>query len=591
MTKNAVGSRSTTSRHSLGAMEKTEPPPPTTALLGDDDGRDPRATPTGYSECGALEDADHPKPPGLPFSKARCIALVATVTGASFLNTLSVQSVVILLPAIGRDLAIPDSRLQWIVSAYALTFGCFLLLWGRVADIYGKRRIFILGSGFLAAAQIVNPFLPNEIAFDVFRGLSGLGAAANVPTAIGILGVTFPPGKAKNYAFSCYAAGAPLGSVFGNLIGGFITSYANWRWVFGAVGGLAVVVTLAGIFFIPDPPPDLSDGEEGASAVKSVDWLGGFLVTAGILALLFALTEGNGVGWDTVWIYLLIVIALLLLAMFAAWQWYQEKHTARKPLMKISIFRNPLFRAAMVIMALFFASFNNFLIYATYFFQDYQGLSAIQTTLRFIPTGVTGILTAFVTSRLISRVETWVLLLVGNCAVALSCLLFAVPLPDGTSYFAFGLPAFIFCVIGADVTWPCLTLFTSKSLPREDQAMGGGLINMMGQVGRAVGLAIETAVQTAVMARERGVPVKESGPIAKWDPASRAGLAAAEWTNFAFAVCCMAVVIVSFRGTGVVGKIEKAPERSNGEEGAKNHPVYIPQGMKKTTCGTSARHA
>ncbi|KAI1503195.1 drug resistance protein [Biscogniauxia marginata] len=520
-------------------------------------------------ECGVDGD-EQKRPPGLPFSKARCIALVATVTGASFLNILSIQSVVIILPSIGEDLNIPDSRLQWVVSSYALTFGCFLLLWGRIADIYGKRRIFIWGSGFVAATMIANPFLPNEIAFNLFRGLQGLGAAANVPTAIGILGTTFPPGKAKNYAFSAYAAGSPLGSVFGNLIAGFIASYANWKWVFGATGGLAVAITAAGIFFIPPPPPQAARQKGGISLLKSVDWTGGVLVTAGLLALLFALTEGNTAGWSAIWIYLLIVISLLLLGMFVAWQWYQENHTVRKPLMKVSMFKNLRFSAAMVIMALFFAAFNDFLLYATYLFQDYQGLSALQTTLRFIPTGVCGVITAFIVSHLISRVPTWMLLLFGHLCVSISCILFSVPLPDDTSYFAFGLPAFILSVIGADIAWPSLTLFTSKTLSQDDQAIGGALVNAMGQIGRAVGLAVTTAVQTAVMARERGVSVEESGKIIPWDPASLAGLRAANWFNCALALSSMTLVGVAFRGTGIVGKIEKLPAKSSGEEGIMN---------------------
>ncbi|KAK7975723.1 hypothetical protein PG989_014186 [Apiospora arundinis] len=351
----------------------------------------------------------------LPLSKGKSIALVATVTGAAFLNTLSIQAVVIILPTLGRELNIPDSRLQWVVSAYSLAFGCFLLLWGRIADLYGKRIIFILGSAFVAATLIANPFLPNEIAFDVFRGLQGLGAAANVPTAIGILGVTFPPGKAKNYAFSAYGCGAPLGSIFGNLLGGIIASYANWKWVFGALAGISLVVAVAGYFFIPPQPPNPFVQEHNASLWKSVDWFGGFLITAGLLALLFALTEGNVVGWQTIWIYMLMVIAGLLIAMFVAWQWYLETHSnTRSPLMKVSIFKSGMFSLAMLIMGIFFAVFNDWIVYATYFFQDYQGLSPLQTTLRFIPTGVCGVFVAFIVSRLISRVPTYILLMIGN---------------------------------------------------------------------------------------------------------------------------------------------------------------------------------
>lgn len=302
------------------------------------------------------------------------------------------------------------------------------------------------------------------------------------------------------------------------------------------------------------------------SLVRSVDWFGGFLITAGILCLLFALTEGNVVGWKTVWIYLLLIIALLLIGIFAAWQWYQETHTSRPPLMKVSLFKNKHFSIAMVIMALFFSSFNDFLIYATFFYQDYQDLGPLQTTLRFIPTGIAGIIVAFIMSRLISKIPTYLFLLFGNIAVAIACLLFAAPIPPQTSYFAYGLFAMILSVIGADMTWPSLTLFVSKAVPQEDQALGGALINACGQTGRAIGLAITTAIQTAVMAQQRGVPVEESSGLKAWDDATLASLRAANWFNFALALLGAAIVGLSFRGTGIVGKIEQRPARTGGEE-------------------------
>ncbi|KAF3768072.1 MFS general substrate transporter [Cryphonectria parasitica EP155] len=491
--------------------------------------------------------------PVLAISKAKAIALVATVTGASFLNTLSIQAVVIILPTIGRDLSIPDSRQQWIVSAYSLTFGCFLLLWGRIADVYGKRTIFVLGSAWVAITTAVNPVIPNEIAFDLFRGLQGLGAAANVPTAIGILGTTFPPGRAKNYAFSTYAAGAPMGSICGNLLGGLIASYAHWTWVFWALAILAVAVTVAGYFVIP--PPVVTPHAQGVTAKATIDWVGAILITAGLMILLFALTEGNVVGWSTPWVPVLIVVSLILVVIFVLWQRHLENKGTQTPLMKVSIFKNRRFSAAMVIMGLFFACFNGYLIFATYYFQDYQGLSPIQTTLRFIPTGVVGVLTAAITGKLIAVLPTQGLLLFGNLCCSISCLLFAVPIPAATTtYFAYGLPAMVLSVLGADTAWPCLTLFTSHSLPQADQAMGGALVNAVGQFGRAIGLAVATAVQTAVMAHDRHTSVAHSGSLETWDRPTLKGLQAAQYLNFAFGATSLCVVAVAFRGTGVIGR-------------------------------------
>jgi len=322
----------------------------------------------------------------LPMSKARTIGLVITLTGAAFLNTLSVQAAVIVLPTIGRDLNIPAARQQWIVSAYSLAFGCFLLLWGRLADVYGKRLIFISGSAWVCVVTLICPFIPSEIGFDVFRGLQGLGAAANVPTAIGILGVTFPPGKAKNLAFVTYSAGAPMGSTLGNILGGVVAEYANWSWIFWILAMIAFVVTVAGYFVIPLPVIRPSQAE----VKNNVDWVGGMIITIALFALMFALTEGNVVGWGKPYIGVIIAVSIVLVVVFVIWQLYLEKRTMRRPLLKVTIFKNFRVSAACITMATFFSTFNNFLIFATYYFQDYHGLDAIETTVRFLPTGVVG---------------------------------------------------------------------------------------------------------------------------------------------------------------------------------------------------------
>jgi len=486
----------------------------------------------------------------MPMSKARAIALVITLTGAAFLNTLSNQAVVIILPTIGRDLDIPAARQQWIVSAYSLTFGCFLLLWGRIADVIGKKRVFIWGSAWVCLTTLVCPFIPSEIGFDVFRGLQGLGAAANVPTAIGILGVTFPPGKAKNYAFATYSSGAPLGSVIGNILGGVVGQYASWQWVLWILAILAAMITVAGHFVVPQPKPRT----QPMDLKNAVDWAGGATVTVAILVLLFALTEGNVVGWATPWIPVLIIISVILLAAFVMWQLYLEKKATRRPLMKISMFKDYKISAAMFAMMSFFAAFSNYLVFATYFYQEFEGRSTIQTTLRFIPTGVVGVVAIFIVSQILSKVKVYYILMWGMLCCAIACLLFAVPIPVGTTYWAFGFPAMCLSVLGADALFPALLLFTAQSLPKEDQALGGATINCVGQVGRAIGLAICTAVQVSVQES------KESGPSAVTREGSignlayLSGLRGAMWFSFGTAMAGFFVVAALFRGTGKVGK-------------------------------------
>jgi MFS family permease len=270
---------------------------------------------------------------------------------------------VIALPTVGSDLDIPTSRQQWIVSAYSLTFGCFLLLWGRLADVYGKKLVFVLGSIWFCVVSLTIPFVPHEIPLDLLRSFQGLGAAATLPTAIGILGTTFiKPGKARNYAFSCFGAGAPLGAVFGNILGGFIVEYLSWKWIFWVHSIFAAMITCSALFVIPQPPV-----VEESSVKSAVDWIGGTLITCGLLALLFALAEGNVVGWTTPWIPVLIAGSVILVVLFVFWQWYLEKRS-RRPLMKIGIFRNTRFSAAMIVMTLLQASFNNFLVFSTFLY-------------------------------------------------------------------------------------------------------------------------------------------------------------------------------------------------------------------------------
>jgi MFS family permease len=486
----------------------------------------------------------------MPMSKARAIALVVTLTGAAFLNTMSNQAVVIILPTIGRDLDIPAARQQWIVSAYSLTFGCFLLLWGRIADVIGKKKVFIWGSAWVCLTTLVCPFIPSEIGFDVFRGLQGLGAAANVPTAIGILGVTFPPGKAKNYAFATYSSGAPLGSVIGNILGGVVGQYASWQWVLWILAILAAMITVAGHFVIPQPKPRT----QPMDLKNAVDWAGGATVTVAILVLLFALTEGNVVGWATPWIPVLIVISFILLAAFVMWQIYLEKKTTRRPLMKISMFKDSKISAAMFAMMTFFAAFSNYLVFATYFYQEFEGRSTIQTTLRFIPTGVVGVVAIFIVSQILSKVKVYYILMWGMLCCAIACLLFAVPIPVGTTYWAFGFPAMCLSVLGADALFPALLLFTAQSLPKEDQALGGATINCVGQVGRAIGLAICTAVQVSVQESKESGSSAVTGEGSIGNLAYLSGLRGAMWFSFGTAIAGFFVVAAMFRGTGKVGK-------------------------------------
>lgn len=371
------------------------------------------------------------------------------------------------------------------------------------------------------------------------------------------------------------------------------------------MAGLAALVTVGGMCVIPagvDVPSD-SDAEHldwvdvdrpEPQDRSAVDWIGGFAITLGLLILMFALTEGNVVGWSTPWISVLLVLSIGLVGVFVWWQryleqrmsmlasasaagWWAQHVLSPPPLMKVSMFRSTAFCAAMLDMALFFASFNGFLVFATLWYQDLQALSPLDTTLRFLPTGIASFIPLLILSFLLATTKVKYVLCFGNVCMAVASLLYALPTFDlaTTSYFAQGLPAMTLSVFGADTTWAALTLFTSSALPQQDQALGGALVNSVGQFGRAIGLAIGTAVQVAVTAAARGqghhYEDEASRGIEPWEEASWRGLMAANWVNVSFAVLAIVVVVFGFRGVGVVGRASGGHDTSEVVPTASDH--------------------
>lgn len=467
--------------------------------------------------------------------------LVLVLTGANFLTALAAQAVVIILPDMCRDLNIPEDKQQWIISSFALTSGCFLLLGGKLGDVYGRRILFILGCLFIAACALGTAFSPNSICLYIMRALHGLGCSFTIPTAMGIIGYTIPPGRVKNYSFAFYSGGGPIGQIMGNLLGGLISQYASWKVVFYALAAASFLTFVAGVFVIPKDPPKGRD----APRASSVDWPGAALFTIGLLLLLIALSEGVSGGWKSPIFISFLVVSIAMLTSFIFLEHYLETKTTREPMMRISTFKHARFSCAMVIVMCFSASFTSFLVYSTYFYQDYQGQNQIETTLRFLPLGITGCFTTMASGFLMDRVRGNYLLIFGVASASIANLLFAVPIPGSTTYWAFGFPAMVLAGFGADTVYPCLGLFTTQSLPRKDQGVAGAMFQTLASIGRAIGLVLTAAIQTAVQGQRTG---KES---------FLDGLRAAEWLCFGALMIALAITVVGLRNIGKIGLLKK----------------------------------
>ncbi|KAF7987040.1 hypothetical protein HWV62_163 [Athelia sp. TMB] len=509
-------------------------------------------------ERGPKVEASKEEQHTVEYSLLRAVVLILTCTMAMVLNIANSTMVSIALPIIGHDLNIPSERLQWLVSAYSLTSGCFLVFFGRLADLYGRKRVFVAGSLWLAVFSLGLGFANDEITLDILRGFQGIGAAATIPSSVGIIAGAFPPSRMRSFALATFSAGAPMGAAIGMILGGVLTQLTaqTWRSVFWLAAGLSAATTVLGMFSID---ADLPSTEKDTR----VDWLGALLVTAGLVLIVFVLSEGEIAGWKTPYIIALLIVGVICMVLFVLWEHYlehvHENHSEEAlnsrwtppPLMKTSIWGRAKgkFAAAMLIAFLNWSAFLAWqfwvqIWYWQLYYQDYLNLSPILTMVRLLPMFVTGILCNFAIALSIGRVSLVVIIVLGTLLTGTASLLFALINPS-SPYWAFGFPAAVIVVFGADFVFASGTIFVAKiSLPHE-QSLTGALFNTMTQIGTAFGLTISTIVYDRVVARDESSIDSHSATLK--------GYKAAQWTAFGFAMLSAVLATMFLRGVGIVG--------------------------------------
>ncbi|GAA6053235.1 hypothetical protein JCM3770_002670 [Rhodotorula araucariae] len=527
-------------------------------------------TPVGSHMTASDKQADGRDEDGAPpahiwpeMSTARQILLTSSMTLCMMLNIMQVQSVQLALPTIGIDLDIVTTNLQWLISSYSVAFGGLLLLFGRLADIYGHKKVFLGGMVWFVIWSIACGFAQNEVSIDFFRAMQGAALGAAIPSALGILGSSFPPGQRKTTAFALFSAGAPLGGSLGAVLGGVLTEYAaiKWRAVFHVSAGIGALVGLSALFLVP------ADGEKDTSL--SVDWVGGFLITAAVTLLTFSLADGEGAphGWKTPYIIALLILSILLFVVF----WFYERHlefrTSRPPLMRTSIWFKGRFAIVQLIGGLGWSSFASYMFFASLAFQDYMRLPPVLATVRFLPSSITGFILNVIVAILASRVPAQILIALGALGTGLAPLLFAVQ-DYADPYWQWQFPAMILSVFGADFIFACGILYVSQVAGHGHQALAGSIFNMSTQIGTGIGLAINTVVQSRVTKKA----VEDLGLV--YDPnghstplsAIHAGLNAAFYACAGFAFLATVISVTCLYGIGKVGHRE--PKSARGGEGA-----------------------
>ncbi|ORX39802.1 major facilitator superfamily domain-containing protein [Kockovaella imperatae] len=494
-------------------------------------------------------------------STTRRIVIAAAATSAVFLSAGGSVALNIALPTIQRDLGMTDGDLQWVISAFSLTNGCFLLLAGRMADIHGRKLVFLVGIGWYTLWTLVGGWMKDGAGLVVTRALAGSGSAMSIPAAVGIIASNFE-GRARATAFATFAAGAPVGAGLGMTLGGLLVTYASttWRAVLWVTAGIAFVVFTLGLFTFPTDVITTTD--------KRLDWVGAALVTVGLILLQFVISDGEGapLGWKTPYIIALLVISIFMLVAFFFWEKYITSKSTRPPLMRLQLWTRANGRLAAVYMigCVSWMGFTALSFHATLFYQQAQELSPLQALVRFLPMPIMGILCNAFVGIVIARVPTQLLVCVGILLTGVSNVLFATAPVDG-SYWGHPFNAMWSTVVGADFLMATGQLFVSRLALPEEQSLAGGLFQTLVQLGGAFGLALTSVVAS----------VYQSKSLAQGKSSNVAfvhGLHAAFWLGAGMSFAALGIAVVALRGMGTIGKSHMKGDKGV-KEGQEPSPV------------------
>ena len=412
----------------------------------------------------------------------RAWGALLVLCGALFLDALDVSMIGVALPSIRTDLHLSTSSLQWVVSAYVLGYGGFLLLGGRAADLLGRRRVFLIALGVFIVASALGGIATDGSLLIAMRFVKGVSAAFTAPAGLSIITTTFAEGPARNKALAVYTATGATGFSLGLVFGGLLTEI-GWRWVFFLPAPVALVALLAGIRLVPQSTrPRFS---------RAFDLAGAVSMTAGMLLLVFTLVEAPDAGWDSFRTLGSFVAVAAIFAVFVA----RERSTPA-PLVRLGILRNAsLVRANLGAMSLF-GGWVGFQFIVTLYLQQLRGWSSLETGLAIFPGGA---LVAVLSPRiapLIMRFGVTRLIVAGLVSITGAYALF-LPIGLDSGYAAAMLPTFILAGLGFALAFGPLNVAATNGVAPEEQGLAGGLLNTSFQFGGALALAIVTAVINA----------------------------------------------------------------------------------------------
>jgi EmrB/QacA subfamily drug resistance transporter len=400
---------------------------------------------------------------------------------AQFVDVLDINAVVVALPSIGRELGFSRGDLQWVITAYVLFFGGFLLLAGRLADLFGRRRIFVAGLVLFSAASLGCGLSGSPLALIVFRAAQGLGAALVVPAALAIISTTFPEGRERNFAMGVWTAVAAGGGAAGLVLGGLITDALGWEWIFFVnvpVGAAGVALSFV-----------LLEAGRGETTSRRIDLPGAVTVTAGLVLLVYGFTRAEGAGFGSPLTLGTMALAAILLAAFV----FVERSVS-DPLVPLRIFRVRALTGSALVAFANTATTSPVGVLAVVYLQEVLAYSPTLAGLLGLPFSLSVVVGSFLGSRLVGRfgaglTMTWGLL--GICAATLISA--GISAEGGVGYVVSGA-----ALSGFALGCSAVAATTRGTSAMEDErGLASGLLNSSAQVGTAIGLAVLFTVAAA----------------------------------------------------------------------------------------------
>jgi EmrB/QacA subfamily drug resistance transporter len=411
----------------------------------------------------------------------RWIAL-AVLVAAQFMVVLDVAIVNVALPSIKTDLHFSQESLQWVITAYAIMFGGVLLLGGRMADLLGRRRLFIAGVALFTLSSLLAGFAWSEASLIAFRATQGLGGALLAPAALSILTTTFSEGRERNVALGVWGAVSGSGAAAGVLLGGLLTSSLDWSWIFFLNVPVGVVLVAISPFLLRESRADLGH--------RYFDFAGAVTVTAGLMLLVYAMTRATEIGWGTAETIGLLAASAALILTFVA-----VELRSRAPLLPMRIFRLRTLTGANVTAFLLGTSVFSQFFLGTLYMQQVLHYSAIETGVAYLPLTLTIIVLANVAQNVVTRVGVRRILPAGM-VLAAGALVLLTRVPADGHYFFDLFPAFLLSAVGLAFAFVPMTIAALMGLEETDAGVASGLLNTTQQIGGAVGLAGASTIAT-----------------------------------------------------------------------------------------------